>query len=248
MAHGYTSRRVWDPRSIARVSIDVHERCDDAAKVAGDAMADAIVHVFERRRAQTASGEDVFVTVALSGGSALMAWPHALAKLGDASTRIRLTWVDERCVPVSDASSNRGATHRLCDANVAEELPLWLDDESPPEAVARVRAGLKRWGGTLDVTLLGMGPDGHIASLFPNQDWQGDLVRFVDDSPKPPAERMTLTRDVLATAQTSILLATGQAKHVVLMRLLAGDTTLPAVGLPHLRLFTDLDLTSGSHT
>jgi len=225
------------------VSIDLHARCDDPVEAAAQALVDAIEPAL---RAQRAPGAQPCVRIALSGGSASKAWPIAARKLGEALSALRLTWVDERCVPVADASSNRGATHRISPARAAQELPLWLDDESPAEAVARVRSELRRWGAALDVTLLGMGADGHIASLFPGRAWDGELVRFVDDSPKPPPRRMTLTRDLLCTARASILLATGESKRTALMGLLAGDARLPAVGLPHLSLFTDLDLSSGS--
>ena len=198
-----------------------------------------------------ASSGASFVNVALPGGSALAVWPAAARLLGDALARVRLTWVDERCVPATHVDSNRGATLRaMADVGVvqpAEQLALWLDGETPDEALARVRADLTRWGERLDVTLLGMGPDGHIASLFPGHAWDGDLVRYVSDSPKPPAARMTLTRPLLATARASILLATGASKREALSALVAGDDKLPAAGLPDLHLFTDLDLSS-EHT
>jgi len=244
MTHDYTSHAILDPHNIATmrgVSLHIDPRPVDAA---AEALARSV-------RAALASDVDAFVNVALPGGSALAAWPAAARLLGEALVRVRLTWVDERCVPPSDADSNRGATLRaMADAGVAppaEQLSLWLDHETPDEALARVRAGLAAWGGRLDVTLLGMGPDGHIASLYPGHDWDGELVRYVEDSPKPPAMRMTLTRPLLATARASILLATGASKREALAALVAGKSQLPAAGLPGLHIFTNLDI-SPEHT
>ena len=96
--------------------------------------------------------------------------------------------------------------------------------------------------GALDVVLLGLGEDGHVASIFPGQASSAGRVAFVPASPKPPPERITLTRAFLATARETVLLATGEAKREALSRLLAGDPALPAHGLPGLTIVTDLAL------
>ncbi|MBW2462477.1 MAG: 6-phosphogluconolactonase [Deltaproteobacteria bacterium] len=212
---------------------------DDPVGEAAAALASAIRGTLPDRQ---------YVTVAVPGGSALEAWPRAAEDLGEALERVRLTWVDERCVPVGDALSNRGQTHRCTEKRAGGELPLWLDGETEHAAVARVRAGFEAWGGALDVSLLGMGPDGHIASLFPNRPWAGDVVMHISNSPKPPPRRMSLTLSMLATARSSILVATGESKRDALVALITGDPTLPATGLPGLTVFTDLDLASGSTT
>ncbi|RLB56186.1 MAG: 6-phosphogluconolactonase [Deltaproteobacteria bacterium] len=212
---------------------------DDPVAEAASALTSAIRDALADRQ---------YVTVAVPGGSALAAWSRTAEELGEDLGRVRLTWVDERCVPVADPQSNRGQTHRSTDARAGDELPLWLDDETEGAAIARVRAGLKAWGCALDVSLLGMGPDGHIASLFPNRSWAGDTVMHIADSPKPPPHRMTLTLSMLATAQTSILVATGESKRDAMVALATGDPTLPAGGLPGLTVFTDLDFASGSTT
>ncbi|NNL66442.1 MAG: 6-phosphogluconolactonase, partial [Myxococcales bacterium] len=87
------------------------------------------------------------------------------------------------------------------------------------------------------------GEDGHVASLFPGRAVpRGASVAFVADSPKPPAERVTLTRALLESARTSVLVAAGEAKRAALERLLTGDPELPAQGLPGLVVVTDLEL------
>ena len=95
--------------------------------------------------------------------------------------------------------------------------------------------------GGLDVTLLGLGEDGHIASLFPGHAWNARhaTVLLVTDSPKPPSTRITLTRTMLQTASTHIVFAVGAAKRGAIARLLAGDPDLPLNGMQHVHLYTD---------
>jgi 6-phosphogluconolactonase len=64
----------------------------------------------------------------------------------------------------------------------------------------------------------------------------------VAKSPKPPPDRITLTRSLLARVPTHVLLATGEGKRAPLKKLLAGDPSLPASGLSGLTIVTDLDL------
>lgn len=189
--------------------------------------------------------------LAIPGGSALGALRAARALLGAAWRRVLLTWVDERCVPFADPRSNRGSAYRSGALEAsdppADLLALFEDGERPVEALERVEAALDaRFGGALDVVLLGMGEDGHVGSLFPGAaESATGRVAFVRESPKPPAERLTLTRPMLATARRTILVATGEAKRVALERMLSIDLALPATGLPSLVIVTDLDLRWG---
>ncbi len=191
--------------------------------------------------------------LAIAGGSAVNALRGARAMLPPGVwERTRLTWVDERCVPFESPDSNRGEAYRCGalseSAPPAFELPLTLDGESVEQSLARVRAGLReKFDDALDVTLLGMGPDGHIASLFPGGaallDAPPDVrALHVPDSPKPPASRLTLTHSLLSTAVAHVLLAVGESKRDALVRLMAGDAALPAVGLSGIVLVTDVDL------
>lgn len=208
-------------------------RSDDPAIAASELLVEAISRVPDAPR------------LAIPGGSAVAALGPTREKLGRAWAHVRLTWVDERCVPLADAESNRGSAYRAgaldAGAPPALELPLFLDGETGAEAVARVESALDRgFGGALDVLLLGMGEDGHVASLFPGRATAGARVAHVTASPKPPPERITLTRSFLGTAGETILLAAGESKRAALSRLLRGDATLPAQGLAGLAVVTDL--------
>ncbi|MGA2081611.1 MAG: 6-phosphogluconolactonase [Holophaga sp.] len=163
---------------------------------------------------------------------------------------ILLTWVDERCVPFADPRSNRGDAYRQGHLDVQDppalELPLYLDAEDPARACARTSAALReQFQDRLDVLLLGLGEDGHIASLFPGRPFQdpgGALVLPVLDSPKPPPRRITLALPLLATAPVAVLVAAGAAKRTALERLARGDPALPASALGDLDVFTDQDV------
>jgi 6-phosphogluconolactonase len=201
--------------------------------------------------------------LAIPGGSALAAVVRAAAELGELWRRVALIWVDERCVPVADAASNRGEALRAGllgpagdatadgsgrdalrapDRRPARVIPLFEDGETPEAAVARVaRCYADQLAGGLDVAVLGMGADGHVASLFPDRPTPppGD-VAFVPDAPKAPPRRITLTRPALATARHTLLVATGEEKRDALERLRTGDPRLAATGLPGLVVVTDL--------
>jgi 6-phosphogluconolactonase len=188
--------------------------------------------------------------LAVAGGSALTVLGPLRRALGEARwSQVRLTWVDERCVPSGDADSNRGAAARDGQLDPAQppavELALFLDGEDPVQACQRVSAALRaRFAGKLDVILLGMGEDGHIASLFPGRPELAakEPVVAILDSPKPPAQRITLTLPMLATARVAVLLATGEAKRSALERLVRRDPALPASALNKLTIVTDLAL------
>ena len=205
---------------------------------AGDELAAAMARVLAKQES---------VRLAIPGGSALEALSAARDRLGADWSRVLLTWVDERCVPPDDPDSNLAAARGLGlleNPSPARVLALYEEGESPVEAVARVSTQLNEYfEGALDVLLLGMGEDGHIASLFPSRPEPiGGLVAHVSDSPKPPLERITLTRAILETAEATILLATGEIKRGAVEGLIAADTRLPAFGLPGLVLVTDLEV------
>lgn len=184
--------------------------------------------------------------LAIPGGSAVVVMRAVLAGLPEAvRRRLRLTWVDERCVPLADKDSNRGAAARagLLPGDCAVTLPLWWDDVSPGVALGRASAGLRSdFGEGLDVVLLGLGEDGHIASLFPGRAPRAGTVAYISDSPKPPAERMSLTLGMLERAGLCVLLATGASKREALQRLRRRDPQLPGSALLRLQIYTDVEL------
>lgn len=181
----------------------------------------------------------------ISGGSALAVL--ACPELAPWWPRLALTWVDERVVPAREPSSNRGEAVRRAHVDQARlVLPLVRDDEldAPERALARVESALEQeLEGALDVTLLGLGEDGHVASLFPGRAWDaGDArVMLVTSSPKPPPLRITCTLRFLATAHAHVVFAVGASKRDAIRRLRQRDPALPASRLSDLVIITDAD-------
>ena len=188
--------------------------------------------------------------LAVAGGSVVPVLARARLLMPEAWPNVLLTWVDERRVPHADAASNIGAARKagVLDAPAAHcVLPLVNDDEltEPARACARVAAALAReFSGGLDVTLLGLGEDAHIASLFPGLPWDdgGTSVFTLDHAPKPPPARITLSRAFIATATTHVVYAVGEGKCGALTRVLAGDPAVPLTGIAGVQVFTDLQL------
>jgi 6-phosphogluconolactonase len=198
--------------------------------------------------------------LAISGGSALRVIARLFerdlspesagsAAVAFAPRDLVLTWVDERVVPRASSESNAGEAERL--VALPHHVPLLNDDEldAPSHAIARVERAIDdELRGALDVTLLGLGEDGHVASLFPRSSgdasvhsWDSPSARvmLVERSPKPPARRLTLTRSFLATAKVHVVFAVGAGKRDAIARLRAGDPALPATGLEGVVVVTD---------
>lgn len=183
--------------------------------------------------------------LAIPGGSAAACVAQVRGLLGPVWSRLFLTWGDERCVPFEHADSNRGAAYRagLLDAAAPPgyELALYEAGDGSADLAAR-RAGelfSRSFLGGVDVALLGLGPDGHVASLFPGHaalDAPGPVVA-VHGAPKPPPDRVTLAASVLGRARLFVL-ATGPEKHAALAR-------ARAVGL--LGRFTEVTLFTDTH-
>lgn len=178
--------------------------------------------------------------IAIPGGSAAAALPFLRERMGARWERTILTFVDERCVPVDHTDSNHGLARNTGALEGCTVIPLWEAGDTPETAIARFEA---QWSG-LDAILLGMGGDGHVASLFVGRPWPTGTLAFVPDSPKPPPERMTLTVAALASANTSVVLALGEGKRDALQRLHRRDPALPASALDPIIV---TDLKEGTH-
>jgi 6-phosphogluconolactonase len=191
---------------------------DEAARRTAEVLAAAI------DGARTIHG---VANVALSGGSAVRALDLLGPMLPDWRD-VHLWYVDERVVALDDEESN----HRQCTAHLEAPDATWhpINPELGAEGAAAAYAD--ELGDTvLDVSLNGMGPDGHTASLFPGfpQLEAGGVCVAVHDSPKPPSDRITLTLPKINESRRIVLLATGAEKAPMLERVIAGpDPAVPA--------------------
>ena len=142
-------------------------------------------------------------------------------------SRVRIYFADERAVPPDDAASNfRLARETLIDPlRIPPRNVHRMKGEYPDLEVAAVEyeAHLTE---PIDALVLGVGEDGHVASLFPGSPLVSEMVlrvACVTHSPKPPARRLTLTARALAEARRVLVLATGTEKAEAVARALEGD-------------------------
>ncbi len=180
--------------------------------------------------------------IALSGGSTPGSIYERLARAHPTLVR-RILWcqVDERDVTPDDPASNRGMICRtLFGTRPAAPPPNFLAVPLPaPPASStalaysrRLSAQLSELGtGSIDIVLLGLGEDGHTASLFPGTTWHtsSDPLFAAVDAPLPAGRRYTLTLKSLLEAKHRIFIVRGQAKAEIVRRLLhEAPTNLPA--------------------
>lgn len=176
--------------------------------------------------------------IALSGGSLL----DTLGRSGLARqdlTGWRVFLVDERMVPLDAADSNYGGVARLLEGTAAELFPAGpLDD--PERAAAGYTAVLPA---ALDLCILGMGPDGHTASLFPGHpDFDpadGRACVPVRGAPKPPPSRISLSMAYINQATQVFFVVGGRDKEPAYRRVVAGDRALPAAHVRAAKWFTN---------
>ncbi|MET0774868.1 MAG: 6-phosphogluconolactonase [Pseudomonas mandelii] len=171
-------------------------------------------------------------TLVVSGGRSPVAFLQNLAKQKLDWSKVVVTLADERWVPVEHADSNAGLLKRYLlqgPAAKAQFLSLYsatANLELAAEQADRLLAELP----PIDVLILGMGDDGHTASLFPNSPNLIDALK-VDGTrrcypmlaPTVPHQRLTMSRALLASAKTTVLSISGQSKLTTLSAALAGD-------------------------
>lgn len=186
-------------------------------------------------------------SAALSGGRTPALLMQALASAALPWPQIHLFQVDERMVDVGDPRRNITAiktAFRLCPLTPANLHAMPVEARSPEAGAARYSADLRRLAGTpprLDVVHLGLGEDGHTASLVPGDDAvasEGDVTLTGDYQ---GVRRMTLTLPLLNLARQRVWLVTGSAKGEIVRRFLDGDPTLVASQVSRQNAFLVLD-------
>lgn len=155
---------------------------------------------------------------------------------------------DERCVVVGDPDSNLGAIQKevLDKSGIPSSNVHGINEEkldSPEEMAKEYEETVKNvllqsCGGKLDLALLGFGPDGHTCSLFPEHDLLSEsdkLVASIENSPKPPPNRITMTFPLLNASRNVIFCGAGSSKAPILKEI------FESVGEPE----TDYDVAGG---
>ena len=191
-------------------------------------------------------------TLAVSGGSLpsilALAWPASLTE--EEASQWHVFFADERCVPLDSPDSNfrlfqKEILSKSPHLNVHSMSPDCVHD--PQEAATAYEEQIKRVLGSnnampsLDVLLLGMGPDGHTCSLFPHHPLLAlqetdpqKMIASLTDSPKSPPSRITLTLSAVNAAKRALFVVTGQGKAPVLKEILENNSQEYPAGLGEL--------------
>ena len=181
--------------------------------------------VFVAERAREAVAARGTFSFAVSGGHTPWEMFAELASETVPWDRVVIYQVDERVAPPDDPDRNLAHLTKALGSAPAQVRPMPVNDPDLEAAAARYAAALPEH---FDVVHLGLGPDGHTASLVP-----GDPVLSVTDrlvaltQPYQGRVRMTLTYPALARASQILWLVTGEDKREPLAKLLAGDTSIP---------------------
>ncbi len=162
-------------------------------------------------------------SVALAGGTTPKAAYEIISKSEPALlARIDFYFGDERCVAADDPDSN----YRMARAALGAAATLHRIEGEKKDRDAAARAYEKLLPAALDVVILGIGEDGHTASLFPGSpalDEKTRRVVAVSGAPKPPPERITISPVAIESARKVIVIASGAGKAGPVQQALAGD-------------------------
>jgi 6-phosphogluconolactonase len=204
--------------------------------------------------------------VALSGGRVAKDFFKAVTRIsreqGHSLNHMHFFWADERCVPPGDDDSNfKLAREYLLDPLRIESSHIHrIEGEMDPDrAAARAGKELREWAGksadgrgkdgvALDFIFLGMGEDGHVASLFPHgptpEEMTDDFIPVT--AAKPPPRRISMNYHVIRSAREVLVLASGEGKETALRHSLASNGETPLARVLRMRrmtwIYTDVAL------
>jgi len=238
----------------AKPLIEVHESPEDLARSVAGALLTRLAEI-------QASGREP--QIGLTGGTIADAMHRELARMADSFevdwSRVVIWFGDERFVPAGSPERNAGQARAAfldaVGATRAYAVPSADEVATAEDAAEAYSTTIKEHGrGGFDVLMLGIGPDGHVASLFPGHPalaCDDKIACAVHDSPKPPPDRVTLTFGALARATEVWFLASGEGKADAVAAAIAEHGTVeqtPARGVTGLSATVwHLDRDSASH-
>lgn len=185
------------------------------------------------RAAEQSIADSGTFRLVLAGGNTPRALYEQLCALKTNWAAWHIYFGDERCLPATDPERNSTMArdawldHVPVPHNQVNEIP----SEMGAKAAASAYSATLQQVGEFDLVLLGLGEDGHTASLFPGNDWGQEAgspaVLPIFDAPKAPAERVSLSAWRLSQARQVMFLVTGESKHEAVMNWRAG-ANIPA--------------------
>ncbi|PCH33454.1 6-phosphogluconolactonase [Wolfiporia cocos MD-104 SS10] len=210
-------------------------------------LCDAVAHFIIKAQKEAVEKKGRF-SVAISGGSLPKQLNALIGKAGVKWDKWQVFYADERVVPLDHPDSN----HKLCMDELFSKVPIPADNIHPidpsladdleelcdayeKELIREFAQKDSARFPIFDLILLGVGPDGHTASLFPGHALlteEDRWVAYIEDSPKPPPKRVTLTFPVINHAARVAFVASGEGKADTLKTVL----DKPEEGLPASRV------------
>ncbi|KAM3727277.1 putative 6-phosphogluconolactonase [Dirofilaria immitis] len=174
--------------------------------------------------------------IAFSGGSMPTLIAPLLASLENIDwSKVRIFVVDERMVPLNDIESNTGAYMKILPSNISQSFIHYGPVDSTAECAKNYEEQIHNFTTDIDegwpvfdLLLLGIGPDGHTCSLFPGHPVLKEDVKWVaavEDSPKPPSKRITLTLPVINHARYVAFISTGKKKGELIKEIISGQNS-----------------------
>lgn len=179
-------------------------------------------------------------TLGLSGGNSPTLYYELLAKETIDWSLVKILLVDDRKVEHTHPDSNAKMIHArlLSKIDIPQENIILPDTsiKSPSECAREYERRIKESLGSstpkFNLLVLGVGPDGHTASLFPETDVNVDSDRFIISTiaPKPfkVADRISMTMDLINNAHMRIFVISGDGKEEIIQRTIEGDSRIPA--------------------
>ncbi len=191
----------------------------------GDAVAkDACQRIIEA--AEQAIAQRGAFKIVLAGGTTPEATYRELAQQESDWSKWHIYIGDERCLPADDAERNSVMAARSLTDHVAipENQIYLIHAEKGAELAAMAYAKIVESALPFDMVLLGMGEDGHTASLFPDHEHDAaELTHAVHNAPKPPSDRISLSASALSNTAELLMLITGAGKKEPLAHWRAGE-------------------------
>ena len=230
-----------------RMVISDHLDAEDVARNAARDLAKELARLLDAQHS---------VNLVLTGGTVGIKTLSELASLlsGFDLSRLQIWWGDERFVESNSADRNSVQAHDALLSRI--QIPAGnihaMPSSEDGDLLAAAKAFSDNFGSdypSFDIVLLGMGPDGHVASLFPGSKAIefGKWVVAEPDSPKPPQQRISLSYEALSSAKQVWFLVSGEDKAEAVSRVFDGED-LPATkvsGKEQTRWYLDLAAAAG---
>ncbi|MFT3930879.1 MAG: 6-phosphogluconolactonase [Spongiibacteraceae bacterium] len=214
--------------------------------VAGDfdALTDAVVTRLSQCASEAIAERGVF-SIVLAGGNTPQAIYRELSELATDWRAWFVYFGDERCLPIGDSERNDAMAQRcwLDHVPIPRQQIFTIPAELGAEAGASAYANILAHVSAFDLVLLGLGEDGHTASLFPGLPSSNQPAFAVHNAPKLPRDRISMSAARLSHARNVWFLASGEGKRVALKQLHDAEMIPAAMIKPMggVDIFTDVD-------